>query len=134
MGVHAAADSGYSWPFYGQIVGAYFKDHPAAQPATLMVEDAHHPSTSALPPRWQRTDEWYNFRSNPRGSVHVLLTLDESTMSGGEMGGDHPMAWCNGRSFYTAMGHSIDSYSEPLFIEHLRGGLLTAAGLAACPK
>jgi len=134
LGIHAAADSGYSWPFYGSLVGAYFKDHPPIQPAWLVVGDATQASTAGLPQRWQRIDEWYNFQSNPRSAVHVLVTLDESTMSGGEMGADHPMAWCHGRSFYTALGHTTESYSEPLFLSHLKGGLLTAAGLAACPS
>src|SRR5438876_1009253 len=118
FGIHAAADSGYSWPFYGSVLGAWFKDHPAIQPASLVVEDRSHPSSVGLPPRWQRTDEWYNFRSNPRGSVHVLLTLDESSMQGGEMGLDHPMAWCHGRAFYTALGHTSESYSDPLVLAH----------------
>jgi type 1 glutamine amidotransferase len=81
-----------------------------------------------------RTDEWYNFRSNPRGSVHVLATLDESTYSGGTMGADHPIAWCHhfegGRAWYTAGGHTSESYSEPDFRRHLLGGILRAAGLA----
>lgn len=125
MGIHAAADSGYAWSFYGQTVGAYFKDHPAIQPATLVDADTGM--------RWQRTDEWYNFQSNPRPSVHVILTLDESTMTGGEMGADHPVAWCHGRAFYTALGHTIESYSEPQFLDHLRDGLRIATGGSKCP-
>ena len=98
-----------------------------------MVEDRSHASTAALPARWQFTDEWYNFRSNPRGAVHVLLTLDESSMQGGEMGADHPMAWCHGRAFYTALGHRSEDYSDSLYLAHLKGGLLTAVGRAPCP-
>ena len=64
-----------------------------------------------------RTDEWYNFRSNPRGNVHVLAALDEATYSGGKMGVDHPIAWCQqidgGRSWYTAMRRTSESYAEP---------------------
>jgi type 1 glutamine amidotransferase len=86
-----------------------------------------------LPVRWTRTDEWYNFRGDPRSSVHVLITLDESSMIGGEQGADHPMAWCRGRIFYTALGHTVESYSEPLFLNHLAGGLRTAAGTSPCP-
>jgi type 1 glutamine amidotransferase len=81
-----------------------------------------------------RTDEWYNFRSNPRGTVHVLATLDELTYSGGAMGIDHPIAWCQvidgGRSWYTAMGHTVESYAEPLFRLHLLGGIESVAGVA----
>ena len=134
VGVHSAADTEYDWPFYGGLLGAYFQSHPAIQPATIDVTDQSHPSTRHLPARWMRTDEWYSFRSNPRGRVHVLATLDESTYSGGTMGADHPIAWCHpftgGRAWYTAGGHTIESYSEPDFRRHLLGGILWAAGLA----
>jgi type 1 glutamine amidotransferase len=133
-GIHSAADTEYDWPFYGRLLGAYFLSHPAIQPAVIDVTDRAHPSTRGLPARWTRTDEWYNFRSNPRGAVHVLATLDESTYSGGTMGADHPVAWCHpfkgGRAWYTAGGHTSESYSEPDFRRHLLGGILRAAGLA----
>ena len=133
VGIHSAADTEYDWPFYGRLLGAYFLNHPAIQPAVIDVKDRSHPSTRALPARWTRTDEWYDFRANPRGSVHVLATLDESTYSGGAMGPDHPIAWCHrfkgGRAWYTAGGHTIESYSEPDYRRHLLGGIRWAAGL-----
>jgi type 1 glutamine amidotransferase len=132
-GIHSASDTGYEWPFYGELVGAYFKHHPQIQSARIRVEDSAHPSTSFLPGVWERTDEWYGFRTNPREKVHVLMTLDESTYRGGEMGGDHPIAWCRefsgGRSWYTALGHTKESYTEPLFLQHMLGGLQWAAGI-----
>jgi glucose/arabinose dehydrogenase len=132
VGVHAASDTEYDWPWYGKLVGAYFDSHPAIQTATVSVTDRVHPSTKGLPERWQRTDEWYNFRANPRGAVHVLAELEESSYDGGNMGADHPTSWCQdydgGRSWYTGGGHTSESYSEPLFLEHLLGGIETAAG------
>jgi len=132
VGIHSATDTEYGWPWYGQLVGAYFRSHPSNQRASIDIEDADHRSTSPLPQPWQRTDEWYNFQGNPRGTVHVLMTMDESSYSGGDMG-DHPISWCHdtdggGRSWYTALGHTQESYDEPLFREHLLGGILTAAG------
>lgn len=133
-GVHAASDTEYDWPFYGGLVGAYFSGHPDIQTATVRIEDATHPSTEGLPEAWTRTDEWYNFRENPRGRVRVLATLDESTYRGGTMGDDHPIAWCHayegGRAWYTALGHTAESYADPIFRQHLAGGLRYAAGLA----
>jgi type 1 glutamine amidotransferase len=132
VGVHSATDTEYDWPWYGGLVGAYFDGHPAIQPAMVHVEDATHPSTLELPEAWPRTDEWYNFRSNPRAQpdITVLATLDESTYSGGTMG-DHPIAWYHtydgGRAWYTAGGHTSESYREPLFVAHLLGGILYAA-------
>jgi len=133
VGVHSASDTEYRWAWYGALVGAYFKSHPAIQPAEIRVTDRFHSSTRGLPALWRRADEWYNFQSNPRGRVHVLATLEEATYSGGEMGADHPISWCQfyegGRAWYTALGHTRESYSEPLFLQHLLGGIRFAAGV-----
>ena len=135
VGVHAAADSGYTWPWYGKLVGAYFKQHPAIQPARLVIEDTTHPATTGLASSITRTDEWYDFQTNPRGAVHVLTTVDDSSYTGSTMGADHPDTWCQnydgGRSFYTALGHTTESYSEPTFLHLLLGGILTTAGTVA---
>ncbi len=134
VGVHAAADTEYSWPFYGNLVGAYFNSHPAIQQVTSRVQDRGHASTAHLPQAWTRTDELYNYSTNPRSTAHVLATLDESTYSGGNMGADHPIAWCktvdSGRSWYTGFGHTQASYAEGNFRTHLLGGLRYAAGRA----
>jgi len=135
VGVHAASDSGYSWAWYGKLVGAYFKQHPAIQPARLVVEDTAHPATQGLPASFTRTDEWYDFQANPRAAVHVLTSVDDSSYTGSTMGADHPTSWCQnydgGRSFYTALGHTNESYSEANFRHLLLGGILTTAGAVA---
>ena len=130
VGVHAASDTEYDWSWYGGLVGAYFKCHPAIQPAQLNVIDRDHPATRSLTKVWYRTDEWYDFRAPPV-SVRRLIEIDESTYKGATMGKDHPMSWCHeydgGRAFYTALGHTKGSYGEPDFVEHLRGAILWAA-------
>ncbi|RPK88818.1 ThuA domain-containing protein [Streptomyces sp. ADI98-10] len=132
VGIHAAADTEYDWEFYGGLVGAYFDSHPQIQPATIRVEDHDHPATAHLEDEWQRTDEWYNYGTNPRDKAKVLATLDETTYTGGNMKGDHPISWCQtyegGRSFYTGLGHTKESYAEPEFRGHLLGGLRYATG------
>ncbi|MFC5828313.1 ThuA domain-containing protein [Nonomuraea insulae] len=137
-GVHAAADTEYGWPYYGQLVGAWFKSHPAIQQAVVRNEDRSHPATAHLGPTWTRTDEWYDYRTNPRPNVKVLQTLDESTYSGGTMGADHPITWYHsqgsGRSFYTGLGHTIESYSDGNFRQLLLGGIQYAAGVTATPS
>src|SRR5436309_236921 len=99
---------------------------------TIHVTDRTHPSTMMLPAIWIRTDEWYNFATNPRGRVNVLMTIDERTYKGGTMGIDHPIAWYHeydgGRAWYTALGHTSESYYEPLFLAHLWGGIIYAVG------
>jgi type 1 glutamine amidotransferase len=132
VGIHAASDTEYDWAWYGELVGAYFREHPAVQAADLVVED---PAAGAgLPTPWRRTDEWYAFRSNPRPDVQVLLTLDESSYTPGDssMGGDHPVAWRHehdgGRAFYTALGHTSESYADASFLAHVAAGIAWALG------
>jgi cytochrome c len=138
VGIHSASDTEYRWPWYGRLVGSWFASHPQIQRAMVHIANPDHPSMKGLPAPWERIDEWYNFRSNPRGAVQVLATLDEATYSGGAMGADHPIAWCQeidgGRSWYTAMGHTKESYAEPLFRLHLLGGIESAAGIAGSCK
>ncbi|TMK51156.1 MAG: ThuA domain-containing protein [Actinobacteria bacterium] len=139
VGVHSASDTEYGWPWYGELVGAFFKNHPKIQRATVLVRDRTLAATAALPERWVRTDEWYNFRTDPTPHVHVLLTVDEATYTGGTMGAAHPIAWCHdfdgGRAWYTAMGHASSAYSEPMFLSHLLRGILYASKLEStgCP-
>ncbi|MET7427082.1 ThuA domain-containing protein [Dactylosporangium sp. NPDC005555] len=131
VGIHAAADTEYDWAWYGALVGGYFASHPAIQTAGLRVEDQTNPSTAHLPATWTRSDEWYNYRTNPRSSARVLINLDEGSYSGGSMG-DHPITWCKnyagGRAWYTGLGHTEDSWTEPAFTRMLLGGLRIAAG------
>jgi type 1 glutamine amidotransferase len=138
-GVHAAADSGYTWPWYGDLVGAYFRSHPAQQNATVDVVGQGAPSNRGLPKRWTRWDEWYNYRTNPRAAgVRVLMTLDEHSYDAGpDAMGDHPISWCHrydgGRAWYTGMGHTKESYTDPLFVRHLLGGIEMSAGVTRFP-
>ena len=132
VGVHAAADTEYDWPWYGKLVGAYFDSHPEVQAAEVLVTDRQHPSTSALPLRWSHVDEWYNYGANPRAEAHVLAVVREASYSGGAMGSDHPIAWAHelegGRAWYTGMGHTTQSYSDERVLRHLLGGIEWAAG------
>lgn len=127
VGIHAASASEEDWDWYGELVGARFTRHPDVQPARVVVEDRDHPATRHLGAEWRRSDEWYDFRRNPRAHVRVLLSVDEASYEGGGMGADHPVAWCReldgGRSFYTALGHASADYEDPVFLAHLDGGL-----------
>ena len=139
VGLHAATDSMHAVPWYSALTGggARFSGHPAQQTATMRVESPTHPSTAMLPAEWERFDEWYNFTTNPREDVHVLITLDESTYSpgSGAMGADHPLAWCQNfegaRSWYEGAGHIDENYSDPLFLGHILGGIEWTAGVVS---
>lgn len=137
VGVHAAADCEYDWPWYGGLVGAYFAGHSDVVPANVLLEPVTHAALTGLPSPWQRKDEWYGFRTNPRAQVQVLLDVDETSFDAGpgSMGADHPVAWCHeyqgGRAFYTALGHTPEAFTDALFLAHLWGGLTWAAGLTS---
>ncbi|MCS5717127.1 ThuA domain-containing protein [Herbiconiux sp. CPCC 205763] len=139
LGMHAATDAMHAVPWYSQLSGgsARFRNHPAQQNATMRVEDPGHPSTLDLPAEWNRFDEWYNFTTNPRKDVHVLITLDETTYNpgNGRMGADHPISWCQnfegGRSWYEAAGHTDQSWADPVFLTHYLEGIKWTAGLTS---
>jgi type 1 glutamine amidotransferase len=132
VGVHGASVTEEDWPWFAQLVGVRFKDHPEIQQATIRVIDKTHPSTSHLPDAWVREDEWYNFQPDISENIHILATIDETTYHGGTNGPGHPFAWYQafegGRSWYTAGGHQKEHYQDPLFVQHLLGGIFFAAG------
>ena len=137
VGVHAATDTEYEWEWYGDVIGAYFTDHPDIQPATIQVVDPHHPTTRMLPIRWDRTDEWYNFDSDLSEEFRILCVLDESTYAGGKHEKIHPFVWCReveqGRMWYTAGGHTPESYRDTVFMEHLYAGVRYVSGEGVDP-
>ena len=126
MGIHAATDTEYGWSWYGELVGAYFESHPEQQEAELLVTNLEHPATAHMSPSWKHYDEWYNFKNiNP--NIQVLMMLNEKSYEGGKNGANHPIAWFHeesgGRTFYTGLGHDETTFKNPVFREHLRGGL-----------
>ncbi|TNF45614.1 MAG: ThuA domain-containing protein, partial [Bacteroidetes bacterium] len=129
VGIHAAADCEYEWPFYGKLVGGYFKTHPASQEATVVFESFDHPAMKPFQGMKSYTtyDEWYTFKENPRPNVNVLATIDESSIKKYDNDnwkmGDHPIIWWSEkdgiRSFYTGFGHTHESFQDKYIIEHI---------------
>jgi PKD repeat protein/glucose/arabinose dehydrogenase len=139
-GIHAATASERDWEWYEGLVGAIFSNHPdfsetdGTYPGRVKVLDGVHPSTRDLPQLWERSEEWYNFGTNPTGDVHVLAQIKlRDGIPGMQMGVDHPYSWCQvydgGRSWYTAGGHDAAAFEEPEFVSHLLGGIEWAAGV-----
>ena len=124
IGVHSATDTLYEWPDYGRLVGAYFRDHPWTQQGTVVVEDQSHPATVGLGDRFSLTEEFYTFQENPRGRVQVLLRLDAVSVGSS---GDYPLAWAQafgaGRSYYNALGHFSETWSDPRFQRQLAAAI-----------
>ncbi len=131
VGIHAASDTEYDWGWFGRLVGGYFKGHPHPQEATFHVVDTVHPATAGLPETFTYHDEWYNFK-DLAPEQQVLVTIDESSYQGGDHGDHHPMVWYQefdgGRSFYTALGHSTESFIDPLHLKMILGGIRYAIG------
>ena len=128
IGVHSATDTLYEWPEYGRLIGAYFKEHPWTQTATVLVEDESHPATAGLGRSFQLLEEFYTFRDNPRPNVQVLLRLDAASVGAA---GDYPLAWTAtsgaGRVYYNALGHFPSTWSDQRFQRQLLGAIRWAA-------
>lgn len=137
VGIHAAADAEYDWHWYGRMIGGYFAHHNAGTPvATLNVVDRNNIATKMLPEKWVRNDEYYHYKSVAK-DLHVLIKVDESSLTYKPSDekfkmGDHPIAWYHnfegGRVFYTGLGHTDESYSDPLYLQHVLGGIKYAIG------
>jgi cytochrome c len=129
VGVHSATDTLYQWPEYGQLVGAYFKDHPWTQTGSIVTEDPAHPASGGLTAPFSLKEEFYTFRENPRHRVHVLARLDPASVGAS---GDFPLVWAQtrgrGRSYYNALGHFNETWRDPNFIRQLTAGIRWAAG------
>lgn len=133
VGIHAAADAEYQWPWYGKLVGGYFTGHPSdpnVRDGVATIVNNTHSSTVGLPTTWNKKDEFYDYK-NFNESVNILVTIDEKSYGHGE-NSEHPISWYHeydgGRSFYTGFGHTSESYSEESFLQHLQGGINYSIG------
>jgi len=126
LAIHAAADSHYFWPWYGKMIGGHFQRHPAGTPTGTVRSVAHaSPLLAGLPPTKTRPDEWYYFDDYDPTS-QLLVVLDPASIGEKDVN-PNPMAWARavgrGRVFYTAMGHTRESYSDPYFLRLIANGL-----------
>ena len=128
IGTHSATDTLYGWPEYGALVGAYFKEHPWTQVATVNVEVAGHPTTAGLGASLRLQEEFYTFRENPRPSVQVLLSLDAASVGAS---GDYPLAWTRGsgagRVYYNALGHFPETWTDARFLDQIQAAIAWVA-------
>lgn len=131
VGIHGATFTMMDWPWYIDLLGGVWNEHPGRHTAAVNVEDSNHPSTAHLPSTWIVTDEWYDFEELSE-NITVALTVDEGTYPGGKMPDYHPIAWYQddfegGRSYYTLLGHTAEAYDDPWFQQHILGALWWAA-------
>lgn len=132
VGIHAAADSHHHWPWYTRLIGGRFARHPEGTPKGTLARVADHPATRGMPGTFERVDEWYYYEDYDPAST-LLVTLDPASI-GEKDANPNPISWARrfegGRVFYTGFGHTAESFSEPLVIAHILGGLRWAMGEA----
>ena len=125
LGIHAAADTEYDWPFYQELIAAHFASHPPTQKARLIVhQETNHPAIGHLGNEWSLRDEWYSFKEPLKSHATLLMEVDDSSLSGKiPLTGSHPIAWAHekygGRSMYTGIGHTAEQFSDPVYLEHI---------------
>jgi type 1 glutamine amidotransferase len=137
-GTHCATDTLYGESVYGDLIGAYFKGHPAGlQKIKIKVEDPKHPAASGMTNGMDYQDEMYVFRDAPysREKLHIILSIDPSSfdpknLSRGDK--DYAISWCRtegkGKVFYTSFGHDPKVWKDERYQKHLMGGLKWATG------
>jgi len=138
-GTHCASDTLYDTG-YGDLIGGYFKTHPAIQKVKLKIEDAKHPAAVGLEDGQDFTDEYYVFRDEPysRDKLHIIMSIDASSFKpnkdGDRKDSDYAVSWCHevgkGKVFYTSLGHRKEVWEDEKFRKHLFGGLDWATGQA----
>jgi uncharacterized protein len=130
VGVHAATDAAYSWPAYGDLLGARFNGHPVTGDLPIAVIDATHPATAHLLSPWRFKEELYLFRDFS-ADARVLLGVEMGLVLGADLPGEVPsvlpISWCIERgpmrTFYTVLGHFVAAYEDDKYLQHLRGAV-----------
>jgi type 1 glutamine amidotransferase len=140
VGVHAATDTFYGWPAFGEMIGAYFDGHPwnSKDTVTIKADRPDHPIARCFAPAVRLTEEIYQFKAPyDRSKLEVLMSLDTSATDMTKKGikrtdGDFAVAWTKpygkGRVFYTSLGHNKEVWRDPRFQAHLLAGITWATG------
>jgi type 1 glutamine amidotransferase len=126
------------WPEYVRIMGAAFRTHGSQAAAIMKIHDRNHPATKMLEEGWTIHDEMYLFERYNK-DVHLLVSMDTEKMDAETLeklklkkGEFAPVAWTNtegkGRVFYTSLGHREDVWTNPVYQQHLLGGIAWALG------
>ena len=135
IGIHSANAVERDWPWYWALVGGKFVRHAPHQEFDVVVVDKNHPSTNFLDRVWKVKDECY-YSNNLNPDINVLLASDLRTVEDKKkveypndiFGNYFPLCWSNefegARQWYTALGHDAETYDDPIFRKHLRGGIL----------
>jgi len=135
IAIHSSSAVERKWPWYWELIGGKFVRHAPHQNFNVVVLDKNHPSTYFLDKVWKVKDECYFFNNlNPK--INVLLASDLRTIEDDKkvdypndiFGNYFPICWSNefegAKQWYTALGHDSETYDDPIFRNHLKGGIL----------
>ncbi len=147
IGIHAALDTNYKWPEYGEMIGGWFDEHPwTTFQAPILTEDPDFPAVRHFPKAFVKFDEIYQPKSWSRDKVNVLLSLDASKLNFDPKNTrihrtdhDFPVAWSKmygkGRVFYSTLGHTEEAWDDPdirkMYFEAVRWALGMTEGSTA---
>ena len=150
VGVHAALDTNYKWPEYGEMIGGWFDQHPwMTFNAPIINEDPNFPAVRHFPHAFVQYDEIYQPKEWSRDKVNVLLSLDPTKLNYENNPrihrSDHvfAVAWAKmhgkGRVFYSTLGHTEEAWSDPdirkMYFEAIRWALgMTDGSTASHPR
>jgi type 1 glutamine amidotransferase len=145
VGIHAALDTNYKWPEYGEMIGGWFDEHPwSTFNAPIVNEDPDFPAVRHFPKAFVKYDEIYQPKAWSRDKVNVLLSLDPGRLDYNNprvhrADHDFPVAWSKmygkGRVFYSTLGHTEESWNDPdirkMYFEAIRWALWMTDGNTA---
>jgi type 1 glutamine amidotransferase len=150
IGIHAALDTNYKWPEYGEMIGGYFDQHPwMTFQAPIITEDPDFPAVRHFPKAFVKYDEIYQPKDWSRDKVNVLLSLDPDKLDYNNnprvhrTDHDFPVAWSKmygkGRVFYSTLGHTEEAWDDPdirkMYFEAIRWALgMTEGSTASHPR
>ena len=150
VGIHAALDTNYTWPEYGEMIGGWFDQHPwMTFNAPIINEDPNFPAVRHLPKEFVKYDEIYQPKDWSRDNVNVLLSLDPTKLDYTNnprihrTDHDFPVAWSKpygkGRVFYSTLGHTEESWEDPdirkMYFEAIKWALgMTEGNTSSHPR
>jgi type 1 glutamine amidotransferase len=136
VGVHSVTGTERNWKWFKQMLGETFSWHAKGQVFRLKNIDPTHPSMKDVPATWDRHDECYFGKELYPGMkvlmVHELSSLqkDQTDLiekNKGSFADYYPAVWYQqfegGNIWVTTLGHSKESYQDPVYKNHLLQGI-----------
>jgi type 1 glutamine amidotransferase len=136
VGVHSVTGTERNWTWFKMMLGETFSWHANFQKFSIKKLDNTHPSMQGVPAIWEREDECY-FGKELYPGIKVLMAHQLSSLNpsqtdliqknAGSYANYFPAVWYQqfdgGNIWVTALGHSKESYQDPIYKNHLLQGI-----------